>query len=160
MREEAREKIAKQGRRGNLLFANGDAANGGEPVDEANLTSLEIIDRLCKFIYSHDETERIRKLAVLCQVYNYALHDCWFEARDLMLMSSLPATILSHKSDIQLQILYNRALVQLGLCAFRHGHIYEAHSSLLDILLKGRVRELLAQGLYSAQYPTLPPFPL
>lgn len=145
IREEAREKATKQGRRVNFLFINGNST--GEPVDEATLTSLDVIDRLCKYIYTHDESERIRKLAILCQVYNYALHDCWFEARDLMIMSSLPSTILSYKSDIQLQILYNRALVQLGLCAFRHGHIYEAHSSLLDILLKGRVRELLAQGL-------------
>ena len=97
-REQAREKVAKHGRRVNMLLANGNASE--EPVDEANLNSLDIIDRLCKFIYTHDESERIRKLAILCQVYNYGLHDCWFEARDLMLMSSLPATILSHKSDI------------------------------------------------------------
>lgn len=116
-------------------------------ADETDLNKQQIIGRLCKFIYLHDTTKRINKLATLYQVYNYALHDCWYEARDLMLMSQLPQTIIQAKSDIQLQVLYNRALVQLGLCAFRHGNIFEAHSSLLDILLKGRVRELLAQGL-------------
>lgn len=146
-RDAERERVAKLGRRGNLLPPNktGDPSET-EVTDDSELTSMEIIDRLCKYIYTHDESDRIRKLAILCQVYTYALHDCWFEARDLMLMSGLPSTIIQHKQDIQLEVLYNRALVQLGLCAFRHGHIYEAHSSLLDILLKGRVRELLAQG--------------
>ena len=116
-------------------------------IDESKLNSLQLIDRMSKYIYINDVTDRIRKLASLYQVYHFALHDKWYKARDLMIMSSLPATILNFKSDIPLQVLYNRALVQLGLCAFRHGHIYEAHSSLLDILLKGRVRELLAQGL-------------
>lgn len=145
-REAERESVTKLGRRGNLLPSTKESEATEQTTDDSQLNNLEIVDRLCKYIYTHDETDRIRKLAILCQVYIYALHDCWFEARDLMLMSGLPSTIIQHKQDIQLEVLYNRALVQLGLCAFRHGHIYEAHSSLLDILLKGRVRELLAQG--------------
>ena len=114
--------------------------------NEVLLNSQQLIDRLCKYIYVNDETGRFSKMAALSQVYHYALHDRWYEARDLMIMTGLPTSILSHKSDIQLQILYNRSLVQLGLCAFRHGFIFDAHSSLLDILYKGRVRELLGQG--------------
>lgn len=129
----------------NLTFSN-EQPDYLPVDDESSLNNLQLMDRLSKYIYINDTTDRIRKLASLYQVYHFALHDKWYKARDLMIMSSLPATILSYKADIQLQVLYNRALVQLGLCAFRHGHIFEAHSSLLDILLKGRVRELLAQG--------------
>merc|ERR1712088_399079 len=45
------------------------------------------------------------------------------------------------------QILYNRTMVQLGLCGFRHAEIKDAHNALLDIQLGGRSKELLAQGL-------------
>ena len=112
---------------------------------EIGETSLEVIDRLCKYIYAKDATDRLRTQAILCHIYHHALHDNWFEARDLMLMSQLQHNI--HKADIPLQIIYNRALVQLGLCAFRHGNIRDAHQDLLDIQFFGRAKELLAQGL-------------
>ncbi len=41
--------------------------------------------------------------------------------------------------------MFNRAMVQLGLCAFRHGMTSEAHDALNDIAGSNRVRELLAQ---------------
>jgi translation initiation factor 3 subunit C len=64
-------------------------------------------------------------------------------------MSNLQHTII--KADIPLHIIYNRALVQLGLCAFRHGNIKDAHTALLDIQIQGRAKELLAQGLLPRQ---------
>ena len=62
-----------------------------------------------------------------------------------MLMSHLQETIA--QADIETQILYNRTMVQLGLCAFRQGMISAAHSALHDIWAGGRVKELLAQGI-------------
>lgn len=107
--------------------------------------SAEMVDRLCKYIYTNDSTDRLRAKAMLCHVYHNALHDRWFEARDLLLMSHLQESI--DNSDIPLQILYNRTMVQVGLCAFRVGNIKDAHSALLDIQVGNRAKELLAQGV-------------
>jgi len=114
-------------------------------LDAAETTSLEEMDKLCKYIYVRDNTDRLRTRAVLCNIYHMSLHDKWYEARDLMLMAHLQETI--QHSDLPTQILYNRTMVQLGLCAFRHGNIKEAHNALLDIQSGGRAKELLAQGL-------------
>lgn len=107
--------------------------------------SLEQMETLCKYIYAKDSTDRIRTQAILCHIYHHALHDNWYQARDLMLMSHLQESI--QHSDVPTQIMYNRALVQLGLCAFRHGNIRDAHNALLDIQSGGRAKEMLAQGL-------------
>lgn len=114
-------------------------------IPKTDDTSVEEMDRLCKYIYVRDNTDRLRTRAVLCHIYHMSLHDKWYEARDLMLMAHLQETI--HHSDLPTQILYNRTMVQLGLCAFRHGNIREAHNALLDIQSGGRAKELLAQGL-------------
>lgn len=108
-------------------------------------TSLSEMGKLCRYIYVRDNTDRLRTRAVLCHIYHMSLHDKWYEARDLMLMAHLQETI--QHSDLPTQILYNRTMVQLGLCAFRHGNIKESHNALLDIQSGGRAKELLAQGL-------------
>ncbi|KAL4224197.1 Eukaryotic translation initiation factor 3 subunit C [Mactra antiquata] len=100
---------------------------------------------LCQYIYTKDSTDRLRTRAILCHIYHHALHDRWFQARDLMLMSHLQDTI--QHSDVPTQILYNRTMVQLGLCAFRQGMTKDAHHALVDIQSGGRAKELLAQGL-------------
>merc|ERR1719150_242833 len=120
-----------------------DKNNG--TLEAGKETSSDMLDRLCKYIYSKDNTDRLRTRAILCHIYHNAIHDNWFAARDLMLMSHLQDTV--HHSDPVTQILYNRTMVQLGLCGFRHAEIKEAHNALLDIQLGGRSKELIAQGL-------------
>lgn len=62
----------------------------------------------------------------------------------MLLMSHLQETI--NQADIETQILYNRALVQVGICAFKCGLVRESANALQEISASGRVKELLAQG--------------
>ncbi|CAB3359522.1 Hypothetical predicted protein [Cloeon dipterum] len=116
---------------------------GRMPAD--TVTSVDVMERLCKYVYAKDNTDRLRTRAILCHIYHHALHDNWFEARDLVLMSHLQETI--QHSDPSTQILYNRTMANLGLCAFRHANIKDSHSCLVDLMMTGKVKELLAQGL-------------
>lgn len=52
------------------------------------------MDRLCKYIYVRDNTDRLRTRAVLCHIYHMSLHDKWYEARDLMLMAHLQVSVV------------------------------------------------------------------
>lgn len=103
------------------------------------------MEKLCRFIYTKDNTDRIRTRAILCHIFHHALHDNWFQARDLVLMSHLQETI--QHSDPATQILYNRTMANLGLCAFRAGNIKDAHQCLVELMMTGKPKELLAQGL-------------
>jgi len=51
------------------------------------------------------------------------------------------------KTTPNIQVLYNRCLVQLGIAAFRKLRIMDTFSCLHDIIFTGKSKELLAQGL-------------
>ena len=97
----------------------------------------------------------LRTRAMLCHIYHHALHNDFHTARDMLLMSHLQESI--HAADVATQILYNRAEVQLGLCAFRCGLIKESQSLLHEFFSTQRVKELLAQGLHQQRFVTLTP---
>ncbi|KAJ4468239.1 eukaryotic translation initiation factor 3 subunit 8 N-terminus-domain-containing protein, partial [Lentinula aciculospora] len=113
-----------------------------------------LIHSLCVYLYkSGNSLHRTR--AMLSHIYHYALLNDFHTARDMLLMSHLQESI--HSADVATQILYNRTVVQLGLCAFRSGLIKEAQATLQDIFTTQRVKELLAQGVHQQRYQVLTP---
>ena len=72
-----------------------------EPDVVEGETNSQVIDRLCKYVYSNG-LDRVRTRAMLCHIYNHALHDRFYEARDLMLISHLQEEI--QHSDIPTQV--------------------------------------------------------
>ncbi|GME82633.1 unnamed protein product [Ambrosiozyma monospora] len=107
-----------------------------------------LMDSLCSILYKQ-ENSIYRKKAVLYHIYYYAFNDQYYKARDMLLLSHLQSTI--HTADPQLQVLFNRALVQLGLSAFRSGLLADAQQSLQEIATSPRQRELLGQGVQRFQ---------
>ncbi|MCJ1472731.1 Translation initiation factor 3 subunit c [Lambiella insularis] len=121
----------------------------GKAQDIATLVQV-----LCTYLFENS-ADIIRGRAYLCQVYFCALHDQYYRARDMLLMSHLQETIGNF--DISTQILFNRTLVQVGLCAFRAGLVYESQNTLLEICGSGRQKELLAQGVMIQRYSQVTP---
>ncbi|CZR60036.1 probable Eukaryotic translation initiation factor 3 subunit C [Phialocephala subalpina] len=116
--------------------------------------ATELVNVLCTYLFINSDGI-IRARAMLCQIYFLALHDNYYKARDMMLMSHLQETI--NAFDVHSQILFNRTLVQVGLCAFRAGLVYEAQTTLQEICGSGRQKELLAQGVMIQRYNQVSP---
>jgi len=93
---------------------------------------------------------RLQRRASLSQAYHLALHDHFQSARDLLTLGSLQERAM--ESEVHTQIMYNRVLAQMGLCAFRLGKIQEAHNCLMDVCMHNKARELLAQGLSYSKF--------
>ncbi|KAF2167681.1 hypothetical protein M409DRAFT_53667 [Zasmidium cellare ATCC 36951] len=113
-----------------------------------------LVRTLASYLFQHAEGI-IKGRALLCEIYFLALHDQYYKSRDMMLMSHLQETIGSF--DVNTQILYNRTLTQVGLCAFRAGLVYECQTALQDICGSQRQKELLAQGLQMQRYSQITP---
>ncbi|PWN26733.1 hypothetical protein BDZ90DRAFT_232850 [Jaminaea rosea] len=130
----------------------------GSAVSSSSTGPAQLVRSLCVHLYKAPGLagERSRTRAMLCHIYNTALHADYYVARDMLLMSHLQDSI--SLADAATQILYNRVVVQIGLAAFRVGLVKEAHAALSDIFATGRVKELLAQGVQRpSAYASLSP---
>ncbi len=120
------------------------AASGYPTLDVEDLNVSKELVNLSTYIIKVGDPRSTHR-AVLCHVFHHAIHDRFYEARDMLLMSHIGDTI--SKTDVATQILYNRTLAQVGLCAFRAGLLKECRSCLGEVCKGGRVKELLAQGI-------------
>jgi translation initiation factor 3 subunit C len=118
------------------------AFSGNPSVNPPSNNAAAKLEELSHFIFKYGD-DRSRARALLCNVYHKALHDDFYGARDTFLISHIQDTV--DKMDVKTQILYNRALVTLGLCAFRLNLVSKAHDCLSGIC-SNRLKELLAQG--------------
>ena len=71
---------------------------------------MEEMQRLCTYIYTKDTTDRLRTRAMLCHIFHHALHDNWFQARDLILMSHLQEVIQHSDPPTQVTIAYHELI--------------------------------------------------
>lgn len=119
---------------------------GRKPSDKS-LTELAVL------VYRNGDLRTI-SMTILAHIYNHALENRFFVARDMLLMSHLQETIA--EADVPLQVMFNRTMTQLGLCAFRIGKPAEAHACLQELCSPSygggggglaRMKELLAQGI-------------
>ncbi|OAA51533.1 eukaryotic translation initiation factor 3 [Metarhizium rileyi] len=138
----------------NCWKAAGDEVDSAITPRSQSSDANNLVHVLCNYLFSNSDGI-IRARAMLCRVYFLALHGEYYNARDMMLMSHLQDTIPNF--DVLTQILYNRTLVQVGLCAFRKGLVYDAQNTLQDICGSGRQKELLAQGVMMQRYSQVSP---
>ncbi|CAH6720362.1 eukaryotic translation initiation factor 3 subunit C [[Candida] jaroonii] len=124
-------------------------SNIDSSIISRNSQPLEIIDTLVDYLIKNSN-KLFSERAILSKIYYYANNNNYKSAKELFLSSQIYLTI--HNDESLLQILYNRALVQLGLSAFREGLIEESHQCLNEIANSQRLKELLGQG-FSNKFP-------
>lgn len=109
------------------------------------LSGKEVIEMISKKV-----NEKLMQKVQLCLVYNLSINNDYKSAREVFLSGRFQD--ISSTLDVSTQIIYNRALVQMAICAFRQGFIKDCYFSLQEICSSGRPKELLAQGVHSQRF--------
>lgn len=137
-----------------LISANESAAWLDVDTDSSIVSKKsspeELINGLTSFLNSHSNSLYSNQ-AIVYSIYYYAVNNNYHKSRDLFNGSQISEIIHDLESDLQIQ--YNRALVQLGLSAFRAGSIEESHKILQEMVNSQRSKELLGQG-FNTKYPS------
>lgn len=110
----------------------------------AAATPESLVSQLATFLYKHgNDQSRVR--ALLMHVFHLAIHNNWSVAREMLLMSHVHEAV--NQTDIKTQVLFNRAMAQLGLSAFRNGEFRHCLDALAELVQSNHMLELLAQGI-------------
>ncbi|SCU79499.1 LADA_0B01090g1_1 [Lachancea dasiensis] len=109
-------------------------------VDEAYV--FKLIDTLHQMLSTQKDGAQ-RRRAALYQIYFYALNNEFKKAKDILLSSHVQSSI--NYADPPLQILFNRAVVQLGLAAFKLCLIDDCHQILNEVSTSTHLRDILGQ---------------
>ncbi|KAG0040707.1 Translation initiation factor 3 subunit c, partial [Gryganskiella cystojenkinii] len=108
----------------------------------------DLVKDICSYLHTNGSTF-VGVRSSLLQVYHHAMHDRFLDARDLLWRLNLHETV--DQEDLSTKMLYNRAMAQLGLCAFRQGKFLEAQECLKGFFSGqgggSRTKELLGQEL-------------
>lgn len=102
------------------------------------LAKEEILEAYAGLVLRQSRDEETRVKTLLYLVYNHAIN-FREKGKELLVVSTLSEIILAQ--DYYTQALYNRALVQLGLAAFRVGNMFEVQQFLYEMCSSARARE-------------------
>jgi translation initiation factor 3 subunit C len=101
----------------------------------------DIVSDLVKLVLSNSQS-KVRVKTICLQLYHLALNNRFTEAKDILMRNRLHHGI--SKQKIQIQVLFNRALVQIALAAFRLGQFEEANQMLNSVFSTPNLKESLA----------------
>lgn len=80
-----------------------------------------------QLILQHATDENVKTKALLYSVYNHCIHNRE-DGKELLLITDVIDK--ANNADYMTQVLFNRAIVQIGLLAFRNGNMYETQGAL------------------------------
>jgi translation initiation factor 3 subunit C len=97
-----------------------------------------------ELILANSKNDTVRTKTILYDVYNHSINNRERGKELLLLTDVIERT--ANSLEYFTQVIFNRAIVQVGLLAFRNGNMYEVQGALSDLCSYGRTKELLGQG--------------